>query len=389
MGKDSLRRNFRGVPGTWKRIKQENRPGSKGGIEETIKIQKMDILKDNSSIDRRSFVKISGAMGLSLAYEVIIPRAAEALNIKKEPYKVSRTKVAMGTIVSMTLVSTSREIAEEAMALAYEEITRLSDLMDRFDERSPIARLNREGMLKDAHPDIIEVISNALKYYSLTGGAFDITVKPVIDLFKKKFSAGEDEYPSEDEIKEVLNLVGSDKIGLNGRDISLKKPGMGITLDGIAKGYIVDRASRVLSNSRIENFLINAGGDIKAMGSRVDGKPWTVAIQDPVKKNNLLDLIHLTDIAVATSGNYENYFDREKIFHHIVNPKTGHSPVLNASASVIAPTTMEADVLATSLVVMNPTDGLRLIDSLHQCEALVISSTNQIKRSVGWKSFAT
>ena len=347
----------------------------------------MDTLKNNSLIDRRSFVIISGAMGLKLAYDVIIPRAGEAVDNKKVPSKFSRTELAMGTIVSMTLISTSIEMAEEAMAQAYEEVTRLSDLMNRFDEKSPIARLNREGLLKDAHPDIIEVISNALKYYSLTGGAFDITVKPVIDLFKKKFSGGKDEYPSEDEIQEVLNLVGSDKIELNGRDISLKKPGMGITLDGIAKGYIVDRASVILLKYKIENHLINAGGDIKAMGVRADGRPWTVAIQDPVKKNNHLDLIHLTDIAVATSGNYENYFDRDKIFHHIVNPKTGRSPVLNVSASVIAPTAMEADVLATTLVVMNSTDGLRLIDSLPQCEALIISRANQIKRSTGWKSF--
>jgi len=162
---------------------------------------------------------------------------------------------------------------------------------------------------------------------------------------------------------------------------------MGITLDGIAKGYIVDRASVILLKYKIENHLINASGDIKAMGLRADGRPWTVAIQDPVKKNNHLDLIHLTDIAVATSGNYENYFDRDKIFHHIVNPKTGRSPVLNVSASVIAPTAMEADVLATTLVVMNSTDGLRLIDSLPQCEALIISRANQIKRSTGWKSF--
>jgi thiamine biosynthesis lipoprotein len=359
------------------------------GIEEIIKTQKMYILKNNSPIDRRSFVIISGTIGLSLAYEVMIPGIAEAIDNKKAPYKVSGTELAMGTIVSMTLLSNSKETAEEAMAHAYKEITRLSDLMDRFNEKSPIARLNREGILKDAHPDIIEVISNALKYYNLTGGAFDITVKPVIDLFTKKFSDGKDEYPSGDEIKEALNLVGSDKIELNGRDISFKKPGMCITLDGIAKGYIVDGASAILSDHKIENHLINAGGDIKAMGIRADGKPWTVAIQDPMKKNSYLDLIHLNSIAVATSGNYENYFDREKLFHHIVNPKTGRSPVINAGASVIAPTTMEADALATSLLVMNSMDGISLIDSLPQCEALIISSANQITRSAGWKGFAT
>jgi len=347
------------------------------------------IKKNTGHIDRRSFVRISGVMGLSLALDSIIYPAAEAFSLRKVPYKVSGTRLAMGTIVSMTLVSTPKEIAEEAMAQAYEEVNRLSALMNRFDEKSPIARLNMDGILKNAHPDFIEVMSSALKYYRLTGGAFDITVKPVIDLFMRKFSNGKEEYPSEKEIAAARALVGSDKIEINGRDISLKKPGMCITLDGIAVGYIVDRASAILLEGKIENHLIDAGGDIKAMGVRADGRPWTVAIQDPVRKDNHLDLIHITDIAVTTSGNYENYFDRDKIFHHIVNPKTGRSPVLNISASVIAPTTMEADILATSLIVMDTKDGLGLIDSLPQCAALVISNNNQIQRSSGWKGFTT
>lgn len=349
----------------------------------------MDILKNISPIDRRSFVRISGVMGLSLALDSIIHPAAEAFSLRKVPYKVSGTRLTMGTIVSMTLVSMSREMSEEAMAQAYEEVNRLSALMNRFDERSPVARLNMDGILKDAHPDIIEVMSAALRYYRLTGGAFDITVKPVIDLFTRKFSAGEEEYPSENEIATALDLIGSDKIEINGRDISLKKSGMGVTLDGIAKGYIVDRASKILLNHRIDNHLVNAGGDIKATGIRTDGRPWTVAIQDPMKKNNYLDQIYLTDIAVATSGNYENYFDRDRIFHHIVNPKTGRSPVLNISASVIAPTAMEADILATSLMVMDTKDGLSLIDSMPRCAALVISNNKQIQRSSGWKGFTT
>jgi thiamine biosynthesis lipoprotein len=100
-------------------------------------------------------------------------------------------------------------------------------------------------------------------------------------------------------------------------------------------------------------------------------------------------VIHLTDAAVATSGNYENYFDREKIFHHIVNPRTGRSPVINVSASVIAPTTMEAEPLAVSLLIMDVLDGMKLIDTMPNREALVVSRTNQITRSSGWKAFVS
>ncbi|MFC1867631.1 FAD:protein FMN transferase [Thermodesulfobacteriota bacterium] len=345
-------------------------------------------IKQGCSIDRRSFLKISGVTGLGLASGGIIPNTARAFKSNNKSRKISGTRLAMGTSVSMTLIYPSTEKAEKALEMAYEEIDILSGLMNRFDNRSPIARLNKEGRLADAHPDIIEVVAGAIKYFRLTNGAFDISIKPVIDLFKKSFSREKNKYPSEKEIKDALDLVGSDMIELKGRDIRFRKKGMGITLDGIAKGYIVDRASKILLSHNIENHLINAGGDIKATGVRLDGKPWTVAVQDPAKRNNSLDIIYLTDTAIATSGNYENYFDREKMFHHIVNPKTGLSPIINVSASVIAPTAMEADILATTLLLMNPEQGAGFIDSLPQCESLVISRGHRKKMSAGWKSVA-
>jgi thiamine biosynthesis lipoprotein len=180
--------------------------------------------------------------------------------------------------------------------------------------------------------------------------------------------------------------VGSDKIEINDSHIKLKKRGMKLTLAGLAKGYIVDKASEVLFSHGIKNHLINAGGDMKAAGLRDDRKPWKVAIQDPGKGNKHLDVIELSDTSVATSGNYENYFDAEKIYHHITNPKTGLSPVLNSSASVMAPTTMEADALATSLMVMDPDYGTRFINSLPGRESLVFARNNEIRKSTGWKS---
>jgi thiamine biosynthesis lipoprotein len=161
---------------------------------------------------------------------------------------------------------------------------------------------------------------------------------------------------------------------------------MAITLDGIAKGYIVDQAAALLAKNNINNFLINAGGDIRTKGQRQDRKPWAIAIQDPHKKKQYPDIIQMSDGAVATSGNYEVYFDQEKMFHHIVNPRTGMSPHADASVSVIAPTTMEADALSTSVFVMEPMEGIRFIDSLPRYECLILSTTGKMKKSKGWKS---
>lgn len=344
------------------------------------------IPQTNGTMNRRAFLKYSGLLGLGLTSAGILPATAEAIKFNNDDYKVSETKSAMGTYVSMTLLHSSKDKAEEAMGRAYEEIDRLTGLMNRFDHATAVAQLNNEGYLDEVPPEVVQVIARSLEYYRISQGTFDISVKPVVDLFKKNFSDNKSIMPNNRELDRVLNLVGSDKIEINGRTIRFKKPGVGITLDGIAKGYIVDRASKVLADHQVKNHLINAGGDIRTSGANLDKKPWTVAIQDPQKKRQYPDIIHMTNGAIATSGNYEVYFDREKMFHHIVNPKTGMSPDMSASVSVLADTAMNADALSTSVFVMKPAAGIRLIDSIPSCECLVISRTGKMLKSPGWKS---
>lgn len=351
-------------------------------------MQKTDCFSGKyGSISRRSFMKMSGLLGLSLASAGLIPATAEAVKFNRKSYKVSRTELTMGTFVTMTLIHASRDKAEKAMGRAFEEIDRLTRCMNRFDETTAIAELNSQGVLKDVPPEVFKVVTRALYFHKLSGGAFDISVKPVVDLFRKKFKGVQKEFPTKIELTRALELVGSDKIELKGQTIRFKKSGMGITLDGIAKGYIVDKASKILSDHQIKNHLINAGGDIRARGVK-DTKPWTVAIQDPRKKKEYPDVIHITEGAVATSGNYEVYFDREKMVHHIIDPRTGLSPNLSTSVSVLTDTAMDADALSTSVFVMDPANGVRFIDSIPDCECLVIAKRGKKIKSVGWKSAA-
>ncbi len=339
-------------------------------------------------MNRRTFLKLSGLLGLGLATGGIFHPTAEAVRFNRKLYKVSKTRLGMGTFVSMTLVHPSRDEAEEAMGLAFEEIDRLTRAMSRFDETTAVAQLNREGVLVDVPPEVVHVVATALDYNRISRGCFDISVEPIVDLFREKFASGRDIPPTETELNKVLGLVGSDMIELNGRTLRFKKPGMGITLDGIAKGYIVDKASEVLMSRNIRNHLINAGGDIRGRGLRQDRKPWAIAIQDPKKEKRYPDIIDMSDGAIATSGNYEVYFDREKMFHHIVNPFTGRSPQASISVSIIAETTMAADALSTSVFVMDPGQGTIFINSLAGCECLVIARDGRKFKSAGWKSAA-
>jgi thiamine biosynthesis lipoprotein len=345
-------------------------------------------IETDLTLNRRSFLKLSGLLGLGLASTGIWSASAEAVKFNRKAFKVSKTRLAMGTFVSMTLIHSSRDKAEEAMGRAFREIDRLTRSMNRYDTATAVAQLNSDGFLKAAPPEVFEVIAGALDYYRLTQQAFDISVKPVVDLFRKKFAQGNNRPPGGIELRRAIDRVGSDMIELNGRSIRFKKPGMGITLDGIAKGYIVDCASEILTRHRIKNFLINAGGDIRAVGSRRDNTAWSVAVQDPKKEKQYPDVIRLTDAAIATSGNYEVYFDREKMFHHIVDPRTGLSPRLSASVSVTAHTAMDADALSTSVFVMKPTAANRFINSLPGCECLVVARDGRTFKSSGWQGGA-
>jgi thiamine biosynthesis lipoprotein len=292
----------------------------------------------------------------------------------------------MGTLVSVSAVGPSQERVEEAIGRAFEEMDRLIGIFSRFDASSAASLLNYEGQLDFAPPEFSDLISRSLDYHELSHGAFDISVAPVVDLFRERLESMVPREPTRAEIVEALELVGARNINLSGRKVSFTKSGMGVTLDGIAKGYIVDAIASVLERHKVKRYLINAGGDIRAAGTKEKKQPWTVAVKNPSGDGNFPDTIHLSNAAVATSGSYEVYFDRDKLFHHLVDSKTGRSPDLSASVSVVAPSTMAADALATAVFVMDPHRAIEFIEVLPGCECLIIDNRGSQLKSRGWMS---
>ncbi|NIM48514.1 MAG: FAD:protein FMN transferase [Gemmatimonadales bacterium] len=332
--------------------------------------------------------KLAALEALGLERVDVSPTTSEAVRVDRKTHKVTSSRPAMGTLVSISALARSQERLEEAIGRGFEEMDRLIGVFSRFDGSSAVTHLNDTGRLDDAPPEFSRVVAHSLDYHGLSRGAFDITVEPVVDLFRVSLEGEVPKQPTESEILEALQLVGSRHIALSERGVSFAQSGMGITLDGIAKGYIVDAIARVLVDHKVKSYLINAGGDIRAAGGKEQGRPWTVAVQDPSRGARFPDTIHLTDGAVATSGSYEIYFDRDKLFHHIVNSKTGRSPHLSTSVSVIAPSTMAADALATGVFVMDPGEGIALIDALPSCECLIIDRDGLQLKSRGWNSAA-
>jgi thiamine biosynthesis lipoprotein len=336
------------------------------------------------TVDRRTFLKYSGILGVGFAFGGLMP-ISESVAFNRKLYKVTRARLAMGTFAAITAMHPSRTEADDAIGKAFEEMDRVSRLLNRYQSASAIGTLNKEGHLADMPPEVSEVIARALHFHKASNGAFDMTVKPLVDLYKEHFAAHKSP-PSEAAVTKVLDLVDASAVRFDGRTIRFTKEGMGITLDGIAKGYIIDCGAKALERHGIKHALINAGGDIRAIGGKESKTPWKVAIQNPDKDGPYVDTITMVNGAIATSGNYEIYFDEEKLYHHIIDPKTGRSPLGSTSVTVLASNVMDADALSTAVFVLEPAAGKRFIESMSKTECVILDSTQRKIMSSRWPS---
>ncbi len=337
-----------------------------------------------NTMDRRRFLKLSGILGVGFATAGLLP-ISESVAFNKKLYKVTKTRPGMGTFVSISLMHPSKTEAEEVMGKAYEEMDRVISLMDRYRPDSPIGVLNKEGGLADLPPDVARVLQRCVYFHEQSNGAFDMTVQPMVDLYKRHFET-KGLPPSETDLDKVLALVDASAVQFDGKSVRFKKEGMGITLDGIAKGYIIDCAAELIKRHGIKHALINAGGDIRAAGGKENGTPWKVGVQNPDKEGPYLDIVQMNDGAMATSGNYEIYFDEEKLYHHIVNPRTGLSPRQSDSVTVMASSVMDADALSTAVFVLEPDAGRRFIEGIPGTECLILGRDKERIASKGWPS---
>ncbi|MDD4953873.1 MAG: FAD:protein FMN transferase [Candidatus Omnitrophica bacterium] len=271
----------------------------------------------------------------------------------------------LGTFVEV--ISSEKEASE----IVFKEIKRVEGLLSKYDPASEVARLNRLGRLK-VSPETFYVIKKSKEFYQSSHGAFDITVSPLLDLWgftDRNFSK-----PSERQIKDVLKLVGSQKIILQDKDnvVKFSLSGVKIDLGAIAKGYALDCAVKKLKERGIKSCLIDAGGQIYALGDK-RGEPWRIAIRNP-RGEGFSDLIALKDGVVSTSGDYEQYFLADnRRYAHIFDPKTGYpadSGVI--SVTVTAPDGLTADALSTAVFVLGREKGLELMKKYPSAKVKIV-----------------
>ncbi|HXB95367.1 MAG TPA: FAD:protein FMN transferase, partial [Puia sp.] len=273
------------------------------------------------------------------------------------------------------IVVTEREpdavpLLEEGVA----EIQRIERLLTTFDEASQTSLLNRHagGNPVTVAAELHQLIQRCLHLSALTQGAFDITAGALTALYR--FKERIPQLPSRERLAETMTRVGHRHIHLfDGDRITLARKGMRISFDGIGKGYAADRVRSLWKARGVESGVINASGDLTAWGQQPDGEPWKIGIADPRHPSVPLFWLPVANASVATSGNYEQYFDIGGVRHsHNIDPRTGMPVTRIKSVTIVSPSAELSDALATAVTVMGKASGLHLVDQLPDTYAIVI-----------------
>ncbi len=304
---------------------------------------------------------------------------------RSEPV-VSRQSWALGSETQITVMGLPLGAAERAIQAAFAELDAIENSMSLYRPNSQVARLNRERRLSQPDARLLTVLRRALSASQQTDGAFDITVQPLWETYSA--SKRQDRLPTEAELHAARQQIDWHGVEVSNDEVRLNEPVTAITLNGIAQGYAADCVIDVLCRHGVEHALINAG-EIGAIGRKPDGDDWTIGIQHPREPQQYLALARLDARALATSGDYATAFSADFSTHHIFDPQTGASPIELSSASIVAPTAMDADLLSTSAMVLGPQRTLELVAGLSGVDALLVLKDGRKLQTPGFPEVAS
>lgn len=298
-------------------------------------------------------------------------------------------RILMDTLVSITIYA-----AEEPpdwhkhVDDAFGAIDEIDKLTSSYNDTSEVGQLNLKAGLDSVHvsPETLEIIQQAVKVSELSDGAFDVTVWPLKKLWG--FGFENPHIPDDKLIAEKKNLVDYRNILIEAANIYLIKKGMGVDLGGIAKGYAVDHAVDILNKYNYKDFLVEAGGDLRAVAGELSRGHRKIWIRHPRNRKQFFGYIELDEGAVATSGDYERFFEENgQRYHHILNPVTGYPSRPCVSVTIVAASTALADAYSTAVFVLGPDAGLHLIENTPEIEGLIIYQEDpETSSKLSWKA---
>jgi len=291
----------------------------------------------------------------------------------------------MGNTFEITVVAADERWAQEKIDLAVAEISRIEKLLTTFDENSQTNQINQQAGISAVKVDreVFDLIQRANRISGITDGAFDITYGS-IDKRLWNFDKSMTSLPDEATAKAMVKLINYRNVILDAENctVLLKEKGMRIGFGGIGKGYAAEMAKALLKREGVKSGIVNASGDLTTWGLQPDNKPWTIGIAHPDNAHLPFSYMNITDLAVATSGNYEKYviIDGRK-YSHTINPKTGLPVTGIKSVTIISPNAEIADAMATPVTIMGIKAGLNMIDQIRHLGCIIIDDHNNIYTS--------
>jgi thiamine biosynthesis lipoprotein len=298
-------------------------------------------------IGRRRFLTISAAAaGLALV-PFGAPRRAAAGSL------VEWHGISLGSVATIRIHHPDRAAAADLINQVVAESQRLEQIFSLYREDSTLCELNRNGVLLAPPAELSDLLASCDRFWRLTGGAFDPTVQPLWRCYADHFAVVRDasQGPSSAKIRDALDLVGWGKVRFDRDKVVFARRGMGLTLNGIAQGYITDRVVERLRACGIKNCLVDMG-EIRALGARPDGQPWRIAIEGAQAEVSRFEILAMNR-AVATSGAHGFQFDERGHCNHLFNPVTGTCAEPLRNVSVVADMATTADALSTAFALMN------------------------------------
>ncbi|WP_102981102.1 FAD:protein FMN transferase [Chryseobacterium scophthalmum] len=296
-----------------------------------------------------------------------------------------RPQKLMGNAFEITIVVDDEKTAQQHIDAAIDEIRRIEKLLTTFSEESQTHHINQNAGIQPVKVDqeIFDLIERSLRISSITDGYFDISYGGIDKSFWN-FDREMKQLPDPELIKEHLKLVNYKNILLNreNQTVFLKEKGMRIGFGGIGKGYAAEMAKRLLQKRGVASGIVNASGDLTTWGNQADGKPWTIGIADPENAQQPFSYMNITDMAIATSGNYEKFVViGGKKYSHTINPKTGMPVSGVKSVTIFCPNAEIADAMATPVSIMGIDSALNMVNQINHLECIIIDEQDKIYSS--------
>jgi thiamine biosynthesis lipoprotein len=300
----------------------------------------------------------------------------------------SRNESIMGTAIHVELWSEDQGAAFTAIDAVMAEMRRIDALMSPYKESSELSRINRNAAHRPVEvcPELFDLLAQSIRFSDLSGGAFDITYASAGHLYDYRRRIR----PTEEQLAAARAAIGFRYLLLDPaqRTVQFAREGMRIDLGGFAKGHAVDNGAAILARHGVRHAAVAAGGDSRVLGDRC-GRPWVVGVRDPRREGEVVALLPLEDAAVSTSGDYERFFDDgDERCHHLIDPRTGKSPRTVRSATVIARDGLTSEALSKTVFVLGVEQGLRIVESIADADAVVVDDAGRLHHSAGLMSAA-